>query len=342
MKRRFTILILLLLPFMVKAQDLHFSQFYSVPLYLNPALTGSGGCALRFGGDYRNQWKSLGTPFKTYTAWADGRITPKKLRNDWLGLGLSFLGDRSGDGNLNITNIGLSFSYNKSLARKQKFYVSLGMSANLVNKSIAAYKLSWESQWTGTGFDRSADNGEPLIDRSIYYFDLSAGILATMNIGRYANIHAGAAMSHLTSPNESFIGGSSRLKTKTVIHGGGNVIVGRKKKLMLQPKVYYSLMNGATETVAGLNLVTRPGNNGVYVGLWYRFGRDLIPVIGYDLFGFVMLLSYDVNVSKLTTASHIKGGLEISLVKNFLCNIKRNNSINTKHPKGKFEHCPAF
>ncbi|MEI6764122.1 MAG: PorP/SprF family type IX secretion system membrane protein [Bacteroidota bacterium] len=342
MKRKFTILAILLLPLMVKAQDLHFSQFYSVPLYLNPALTGSGGCALRVGGDYHDQWKSIGKAFKTYTAWADGRLTPKKLRNDWLGLGLSFVGDKAGDGNLGTSDIGVSFSYNKSLAKNRKFYVSLGLAGNLVNKSLAAYKLTWESQWAGTSFDRDIASGESGIKGSKFYFDLNAGILATLNIGRYTSLHAGAAMSHLTNPNESLFGGSSRLKTKTVIHGGGNFVIGRKKKLMLQPKVYYSMMNGTTETVAGLNLVTRPGNSGVYVGMWYRFGRDLIPVFGYDLLGFVMMVSYDINVSKLTTASNLRGGLEISLVKSLLCNIKRNTSSNPKHSKSKFEHCPAF
>lgn len=342
MKRKLYILILLLLPIMVKAQDLHFSQFYSVPLYLNPALTGSGGCPLRVGGDYHDQWKSLGTAFKTYTAWADGRISPKRLRNDWLGLGLSLVGDRSGDGILNVTNVGVSFAYNKSLAKNRKFYVSLGLAGNLVNKNLAAYKLTWESQWAGTSFDRDLASGEAGKKGSVFYFDLNAGMLVTANITRYTSLHAGVAMSHLTNPNESLFGGTSRLKNKTVIHGGGNFIVGRKKKLMLQPKLYYSSMNGTSETVAGLNLVTRPGNSGVYVGLWYRFGRDLIPVVGYDLLGFVMLLSYDVNVSKLTSASRIRGGIEISLIKSFLCNLKRNTSSNPKHSKTKFEHCPAF
>ena len=39
----------------VKAQDIHFSQFYASPMNMNPATTGVIGCDMRFSAIYRNE-----------------------------------------------------------------------------------------------------------------------------------------------------------------------------------------------------------------------------------------------------------------------------------------------
>ena len=48
-------------------QDLEFTQFYSNPIYLNPAFAGSHGCP-RFAMNYRNQWPSLTGTYVSYAA----------------------------------------------------------------------------------------------------------------------------------------------------------------------------------------------------------------------------------------------------------------------------------
>ena len=49
------------------AQDPTFTQFYSNPLYLNPALAGSTGCP-RINMNYRNEWPQLTGNYVTYSA----------------------------------------------------------------------------------------------------------------------------------------------------------------------------------------------------------------------------------------------------------------------------------
>ena len=56
------------------AQDTQFSQYYNSTLYLNPAFTGTG-MDTRVGVNYRLQWPGLGSPFKTYSVWADYNMT---------------------------------------------------------------------------------------------------------------------------------------------------------------------------------------------------------------------------------------------------------------------------
>ena len=48
------------------AQDIHFSQFYNAPLKLNPGNAGAFRGDLRVISNYRNQWSSINSAFKTY------------------------------------------------------------------------------------------------------------------------------------------------------------------------------------------------------------------------------------------------------------------------------------
>jgi len=77
------------------AQDIHFSQFYSSPLNLNPALTGVMNCNVRLSGNYRNQWASVlkANAFSTYSISYDQRIPVG--RNDFFGVGGTFWGDKA-------------------------------------------------------------------------------------------------------------------------------------------------------------------------------------------------------------------------------------------------------
>jgi type IX secretion system PorP/SprF family membrane protein len=52
------------------SQDFQFSQFYSAPVYLNPAMTGISQMT-RFGSNYRRQWPGLQYEFNAYSAYVD-------------------------------------------------------------------------------------------------------------------------------------------------------------------------------------------------------------------------------------------------------------------------------
>ena len=60
------------------AQDVHFSQFYQTPLFVNPALTGAFSGNQRLILNYKDQWTSFGSPFKTYAFQFDASILKKK------------------------------------------------------------------------------------------------------------------------------------------------------------------------------------------------------------------------------------------------------------------------
>lgn len=62
------------------AQDLHFSQFTMTPLQLDPSITGKFGGDQRVILNYRDQWRSVAAPFKTYGFSFDTHLNQKRKR----------------------------------------------------------------------------------------------------------------------------------------------------------------------------------------------------------------------------------------------------------------------
>ena len=57
------------------AQDIHFSQLHSVPVFLNPANTGILNHDFRVCNNYRNQWSKIDFPYHTYYLSVDGSVS---------------------------------------------------------------------------------------------------------------------------------------------------------------------------------------------------------------------------------------------------------------------------
>src|SRR5881394_3590915 len=104
----------LLMKLQILAQDPHFSQFFSSPLTLNPALTGKFDGVFRAAGNYRDQWPSISKAFITSTVSLDAPMLTNRISaNDIWGVGLMAMTDRTANGILNSNYISLSTSYHK-------------------------------------------------------------------------------------------------------------------------------------------------------------------------------------------------------------------------------------
>ena len=79
MKKMFLFVAACAAGFLATAQSYHLSQFYSTPLLVNPAFTGSTGGPYRFAANYRSQWRNEGTPYTTFTASGDAHILKNVL-----------------------------------------------------------------------------------------------------------------------------------------------------------------------------------------------------------------------------------------------------------------------
>ncbi len=319
MKKTSAILCLLIsISLFVKAQDPHFSQFFSSPLTLNPALTGKFDGTVRVSGNYRNQWPAFNNVYTTSTLSVDFDILKTKLPDyDTWGVGILALKDQAGGNILTNTYLGLSTSYHKSLDEDGFQQIGIGFQGTYGQKRLNSSKLVFEDQLTPFGFTGVTSDVFNTDNLNINYLDLNAGLIYTASTNDQNNFYIGASMYHINRPKESFKGGNWNISPRTTLNAGGYFPV--SDELTLHTSGIYQIQNNATETVVGGALAAaldaeseNPSN--VYGGLWYRFNDAIIPYVGLEFGGFRIGATYDVNVSSLKAGSQSRGGMEISVI----------------------------
>ncbi|MDG1429239.1 MAG: PorP/SprF family type IX secretion system membrane protein [Crocinitomicaceae bacterium] len=287
----------------VHSQDLEFTQFYSNPIYLNPALAGTNQCP-RFAMNYRNQWPSLTGSYVSYAAAYDNYF-----ENINGGIGILAVHDVQAK-TINSSQLGVMYSYHIQLNRKWTWL--LGAKANYWQKF-----LDWDKLTFGDMIDPRRgfiyQTGDVPRGGSRGFFDASAGTVLFNK-----NFNVGFAAHHLNRPNESMIVGESKLPMRFTGHMSAYIALGQKSqyknKTVIMPSVIYTYQNGFQQ----LNLGTYVKYGAFTVGTWLRNQDAFILTIGVDTKKFKIGYSYDVTVSKLNNG--VSGGAhEISLGFNLNC-----------------------
>ncbi|MEO5500737.1 MAG: PorP/SprF family type IX secretion system membrane protein [Ginsengibacter sp.] len=302
----------------LKAQDPHFSQFFSSPLTLNPALTGKFDGTLRVSGNYRNQWPAFNNVYTTSTLSVDFHLLKNKLPDyDTWGLGILALKDQAGGNVLTNNYLGISSSYHKALDENGFQQIGVGFQGTYGQKRLDITKLNYEDMLTPFGFTGVTQEVYQNDNLNIKYLDLNAGLLYTSSTNDQNNFYIGASMYHINRPRESFKGGSWNVSPRTTISAGGYFPL--SDIITLHTSGIYQVQNKASETVIGGALAAtldaqseNPSN--VYIGSWYRFKDAIIPYIGLEFAGIRIGATYDINTSSLKSASQSRGGMEISLI----------------------------
>jgi type IX secretion system PorP/SprF family membrane protein len=301
------------------SQDIHYSQMYSTPLYINPAFTGNHECDFRVGLNYRQQAASFTIPFETYTAWGDTRIYPRFMnRRAWIGLGTHLYYDNAGHGDLTKVQ-GMFFgAFSQGFNADNSMYGSLGVGLGITNRSINYGNLIFGDQWDDYDLDfTDPTSDDPItgMNNSIFYPDFNAGLSFHHLVDERWMYEAGVSMSHINKPKESFFGEDNRVGRKIIVHATFQRIL--SERFLIKPEGYFIAHEGVQETIVGANLVYGGLDFKLHGGLWTRIGRDIIPTLGIEYNQFTLLFSYDVNVNKQRMASNYQGGFEFSLVKKF-------------------------
>ena len=187
----------------LKAQDIHYSQFNSAPVNLNPALTGSFDGDYRLVMNHRNQWQSVTVPFRTFSAGMDTRITSLPLTKSFIGAGLLFNTDQAGDSDFGTQQIKLSLSYHRVLKDDSSMMISAGLSGAYNNHSINYANLYFGSQYNGHQYDPYLPNQEVFLEDRISYFDFETGISFYYVINDI-KWRSGLSFNHLNRPFYSF------------------------------------------------------------------------------------------------------------------------------------------
>ncbi len=304
------------LSIIVNGQDVHYTQMYSTPLYVNPAFTGNHQCDFRAGVNFRQQAASFTVPFETYSAWGDTRVYPSFLgRRSWIGLGANVYYDNAGDGALKKIQGMFLASFSQGFNADNSLYGSLGVGIGYTNRSVDVSKFIFGDQWNINTLGFTDGTGESLPSSSIFYTDFNLGLSVHHLVDNKWMYEIGVSASHINQPIESFYGEENKVGVKFIASATLQRIL--SEKILIKPEVYFITQQGVTETVVGANLVFGMTDVKLYGGLWTRIGRDIMPTLGLEYNNFTMIFSYDINVSKQRIASNYQGGFEFSLVKRF-------------------------
>lgn len=315
-------LLLLLTATSLSAQDFAFSQFYNSPLNLNPALTGKVNGTFRVALNYRNQWFNVADrPYVTYAGSVD---VPILLRYDAIGVGVAISNDRSNGGLYNNTNVMASFAYHKSLDKRQRHTLSLGVQGGYYQRDLDRNNLRFYNQFDGSIFNSQLPTGEGEIGDKASNFDLQVGLLMNSYLGKRVNLYFGGAMYHILQPKEQFLSGTEfELKRKYVAHGG--LEYQASKVIRVLPSVIFLNQANMSALNMGLSLgfdmtlgVT------LYAGGYYRmvnkpdgsFGASDAGIF-YAAFEYNVVrlgLSYDATLSALNNTPKPTGAFELSLI----------------------------
>lgn len=325
----------LFFPWTLLSQDRHFAQILSNPLGLNPASTGVMDGAYRAALIYRNQWqKDLIAPYKTFNASADFRFDPgfkKNLSGDLLGAGIQFLHDKVGYFDFNTNQINLFASYHKSLNPETSSFLSLGLSAGIVQKSVSIGNLQFQDQFQdGVGFVNPT--GELIPDNNLSFGDYALGLLFHGIISESVKLQSGVSLSHLFEPNVSFyrqIDPTGVVQTENILNRklGFSVLAEKKMNpfVVLSPRLIAYFQRPHVQTMLGINskfALNEDRSNHFYTGVWGRFsnqqntfGAESLSIFtGIQIGEFHVGLSYDANLSGFSQNFYNRGIFEISFI----------------------------
>jgi type IX secretion system PorP/SprF family membrane protein len=332
MKKLYTLFLFfsLLQTYFAVGQDMHFTQFYASPLYLNPAFTGVNVCS-RVSLTYRNQWPGVSKAYRSFLAAGD-----HYFQKQHLGIGILLGNDEAGSGQLKTTIIVPSFAYELVIDKYRT--VRFGLQPGIGIKSINYDNLLFGDQIARGGNVATIEN----TTSTKAYFDANAGVLYYTS-----QYWIGLSLFHLNRPNESLLAGDARLPIKFTLHGGYTHPLTPKEKDIAKQRFISAAFHLRGQKKFDQNDVGVYYTQGyVNFGVWYRgipFIKSYKPgyanndalafIIGVKATRFNIGYSYDITISKLARISN--GAHEITIAYQ-LCNPQKK-----KKPRTQIA-CPKF
>jgi len=302
-----------------QAQEIHFSQIFETALLRNPALAGLFKGDSRIQAVYRSQWSTVTVPYQTTSISAEFK---KQVGNsdDYITIGGQILKDKAGTIALSTTELLPAFNYHKSISNEKSTYLSFGVTAGMVQKSLDRSKMTTNNQYSGDAFSNNLNDGETFTKPSYSYFDGTVGITLNSQIGESEsnNYFVGLAYHHFNKPKKlSFYESSDiSMSPKYVATAGVRFEMATNSYFTIQTDVTSQEKN--KEVVGGIMYSWKSNDNsgpnyGLHLGTYFRWNESVIPVAKLEIKSMSIAVSYDANVSALKQKSNGNGGFELSL-----------------------------
>ena len=313
--------ILLISSVCLKAQDIHFTQWMFSPLNLNPAETGVFDGDHRIVGNFRSQWAAImERQYKTFGFSYDRNF---KLNNQEITAGIAFTNDRSSIGDLMQNKLQVSGGYNKNI---KKARVSFGVQLGLLHKGIDPNAYSYPVQWDANQgvFSNAAGigNGEFFGQTNNYMFDLNFGVGWGRKFGDKFYPEVGLSWFHVNTPEESFLGDKVNLPLRHAYNLKLNYKL--SDNFLIMPNALFMYQIERQDLVVGVLAKKKIEDNKtkinqVFAGINFRdgFNRNydaMNLIIGAKREEWQVGISYDINVSDLSSVTHYRGAFELSVI----------------------------
>ncbi|MDW8134427.1 MAG: PorP/SprF family type IX secretion system membrane protein, partial [Bacteroidia bacterium] len=247
------------------------------------------------------------------------------------GLGISFMVDQAGEGNLTKLNALLNYALHIELGKYSA--LSLGLSGGIMQASIDFFRLRFPDQ-----IDPNAGFVLPTNERNFFqnriHEDVNAGALY---YNRY--IYVGATVMHITQPQQRFYNvplanpSVAKLPIRSTFFAGAQIPIdkNREGRQSIGPAVMYRIQQPFQQLDLGFYVNLDP----IVLGVWYRNQDAIIGLVGLQKGIFRVGYSYDYTISTLTNRISA-GSHEVSLVMEF----DKERRFGMKHRR-KYP-CPRF
>ena len=303
------------------AQDPAFSQFFSSPLNINPALTANINADWRVISNLRDQWIGPASPYATGTVSYDRKIMQNKLpgmveEKNTLGIGAMLMYDYAMSGVVKSTYGSVNLSYNVKLSEGKYLHrLGAGFGAIYGRRYIDFGRVDFEEQFTGTGFNVNLPTGELALSNMKGYFSSSAGLTYSISSEK-SNVDIGVAAFHLNRPKQTFLEDEHQiLAMRKVAHMNYETYL--NEYLLLNANAIYQFQADASYYSVGAALgYIIPTNTDIILngGFWYWSKNAIIPYVGIMYRNMQFGFSYDYTISKLNIAPRKPHTWEVSFI----------------------------
>lgn len=304
------------------AQDPSFSQFFSSPLNINPALTANINADWRAIANFRDQWIGPASPYVTGTLSYDQKLFQKKIPNvehygNIFGIGGMLMYDRAMAGVVNSTYASANIAYRVKLNKGEttRHMFGAGFGAIYGHRRIDFSRVDFEEQFTGYGFNTNLPTGETSLSRMKPYFSVSTGLLYSIT-SQNSNIDLGVSAFHVNKPKQTFLKDENQeLPIRKVAHANFETFLSQDVVLSINA-IYQRQETAEYYSFGGALGYYVPYKQDLMInaGIWYWSNNAVIPYVGLAYKDYQFGLSYDVTVSKLRQANDKPNTYELSLI----------------------------
>jgi len=324
-KKSFWLLLCICFPVVLMAQDLHFSQFYTMPLMTNPANTGRFREDFRLGAINRKQWATIGSDFSSFAATTDVNFRLPSLKKDKVGVGVVFYHDQMGEGIIKNNTVYLSGAYHRMLDLQRRHRLSVGFQAGYSQYTLNGENWKFPNQYSNFLYEPSLASNEAFTSTNFGVIDGQIGAIYSFVLSERTEFFTGLSLYQLRQPKQSIIYTSKENTQGTRYLYTLGLKQKLSEKIVISPQLMYMRQRKAVDFNAGayVTLALNPSATlGLDLGAFYRNNDAFIPLVGIKYKNLDVKLTYDhtissfQNIKNATNSNSAKyvGAWEISLI----------------------------